>query len=75
MKEQIINLKKIINTQSNKIDSLEKRIQILENNKTSFEAKSDTFNITDTLFYRLRNRRRRNRMGSISSYLNRRVLD
>lgn len=63
MKEQIINIKKIINTQSNKIDSLEERIQILENNKknnkTSFEAKSDTFNITDTLFYRLRLRNRR----------------
>ncbi len=65
MKEQIINLKKIINTQSNKIDSLEKRIQILENNKnnkTSFEAKAYTFNITDTLFYRLRNRRRNGRV-------------
>ena len=56
MEEQIINLKKVINIQSNKINSLEKRILILENNK---KVSKNLSPVTDTIFNRLGNKKTR----------------
>jgi len=64
MEEQIINLKKLINIQSNKINSLEKRILILENNKKY---------IPDLLFNRLRNNRKKRFFRNTNSRLNPRL--
>jgi hypothetical protein len=64
MEEQIINLKKLVNTQSKKIDFLEKRITILERckkedlkNQPCVSARTP---INNTLFNRLRNKKRNN---------------
>jgi len=61
MEDQIINLKKVINIQSNKINSLEKRILILENNK---KVSKNLSPVTDTLFHRLRNKKRQSSLST-----------
>tara|TARA_B100000795_G_C22500153_1_gene323652 strand:+ start:207 stop:419 length:213 start_codon:yes stop_codon:yes gene_type:complete len=67
MEEQIITLTKLINIQSNKIDSLEKRIAILEGLKKPALEGNTLYNAT--LFNRLGNKRRGRLSKSVTDAL------
>jgi len=62
MEEEILNLKKILNIQLDKLNSLEKRILILENNKKIKNSSQSTYpgqlTLSNPFFHRLKTSRR-----------------